>query len=90
MKGFKNCLAGAPRWVITLVFAAGLLMLPANNASAAQSQFDSSISQASIPDQSRLSGALQGAPVMFIVNIGQFGDNARFQVRVRVQSLTMG
>ena len=34
MKGFMNCLAGALRWVITLMFAAGLLMLPANNASA--------------------------------------------------------
>ena len=89
MKGFKNCLAGALRWVISLVFTSGLI-LPGSNASAAQSQSVSSISQASIPDQSRLSGALQGAPVMFIVNIGQFGDNARFQVRVRVQSLTMG
>jgi hypothetical protein len=35
MKGFKNCLAAALRWVIILVFAGGLLMLPANNASAA-------------------------------------------------------
>jgi len=34
MKGFMNCLAGALRWVITLMFAADLLMLPANNASA--------------------------------------------------------
>jgi hypothetical protein len=34
MKGFMNRLAGALRWMITLMFAAGLLMLPANNASA--------------------------------------------------------
>ena len=42
MKGFKNCLAGALRWVITLVFVAGLLILPASKAVAAQSQKDAS------------------------------------------------
>ncbi len=44
MKGFKNCLAGVLRWVITLVFTSGLI-LPASNASATQSQFLSSIKQ---------------------------------------------
>jgi hypothetical protein len=34
MKVYMNCFAGALRWVITQMFTAGLLMLPANNASA--------------------------------------------------------
>jgi len=34
MKGFMNYLTGALRWVIKLMFAGGLLMLTANNASA--------------------------------------------------------
>jgi hypothetical protein len=45
---------------------------------AAQSQ---SAAPAPAPDRARVSAALRSAPLMFIENVGQFDQRARFQVR---------
>jgi hypothetical protein len=45
---------------------------------AAQSQ---PVALALVPDRARVSAALRSAPLMFIENVGQFDQRARFQVR---------
>jgi hypothetical protein len=48
---------------------------------AAQSQLAAPVALASAPDRARVSTALRSAPLMFIENVGQFDQRARFQVR---------
>lgn len=48
---------------------------------AAQSQPPSLVAPPLAPDRIRIADALRGSPVMFIENVGQFADGARFQVR---------
>ena len=66
---------------LILMLALGMgITLPSLSQTAPGLAQDRPAAQAA-PDRARVAGALQGAPVMFIENAGQFADGARFQVR---------
>jgi hypothetical protein len=68
------------RWFTTFVLVVILTLLVPGGAppSAAQSQPAVPVP---VPDRARVSAALRSAPLMFIENVGQFDQRARFQVR---------
>ena len=60
--------------VLVLTFLPGGAMLPIGSAAEAANS-------PSVPGPARVAEALQGGAVLFIENVGQFAEGARFQVR---------
>lgn len=62
---------------ILLVLCVGLLLLPSGEAPLRAAEAESGFGA---PGESDVEAALQSAPLMFIENVGQFAEGARFQV----------
>jgi hypothetical protein len=67
--------------VLSLIAAMTMLVLGGMMASATQSQRASPAGPVPVPDRTQVVEALHNSPVMFIENVGQFAEGARFQVR---------
>ncbi|MDO8671744.1 MAG: hypothetical protein Q7O66_10000, partial [Dehalococcoidia bacterium] len=70
--------------ILAVLFIISLISFPSPpSAPSTYAQNRSAQTDISTPtdDKSRVAAALQSSPVMFIENVGQFDEGARFQVR---------
>lgn len=67
--------------LIYLVMLIGLLLLAVDMLAARSAAAPSAGGSQAADSQARVATALAASPVMFIQNVGQFDERARFQVR---------
>ena len=70
-----------PQWLNVMLLLALLLPIAGHPTAAALSEDIPTMSQVAAPVAASVDETLRNSPVMFIENIGQFAEGARFQVR---------